>query len=102
MQQLARNHMIQTAAKIKQTMKAIRTAANPQAAMNMMIMNNPQMKQVMEIVNQSGAQIVGIGAAVEKGFQPGGQKLRDAGYHLESLAIIESADPEKGIVFRGE
>ena len=31
-----------------------------------------------------------------------GEKLRAAGYHLESLAIIESADPEKGIVFRGE
>lgn len=60
------------------------------------------LRGLCEIVNQSGAQIVGIGAAVEKGFQPGGQKLRDAGYHLESLAIIESADPEKGIVFRGE
>ena len=60
------------------------------------------LRGVTEIVKQSGAELVGIGAAVEKGFQPGGQKLRDAGYHLESLAIIESADPEKGIVFRGE
>ena len=60
------------------------------------------LRGLCEIVNQSGAQIVGIGAAVEKGFQPGGEKLRAAGYHLESLAIIESADPEKGIVFRGE
>ena len=60
------------------------------------------LRGVCEIIKQAGAQIVGIGAAVEKGFQPGGQKLRDAGYHLESLAIIESADPEKGIVFRGE
>ena len=60
------------------------------------------LRGLCEIVNQSGAQIVGIGAAVEKGFQPGGQKLRDAGYHLESLAIIESADPVEGIVFRGE
>ena len=54
MLQLARNQMIQTAAKIKQTMQTIRTAANPQAALNMMIMNNPQMKQVMEIVNRYG------------------------------------------------
>ena len=60
------------------------------------------LRGVVEIVKQSGAELVGIGAAVEKGFQPGGQKLRDAGYHVESLAIIESADPEKGITFRGE
>ena len=54
MQQLGKNQMIQTAAKIKQAMQAIKTAANPQAAMNMMLMNNPNMKQVMEIVNQYG------------------------------------------------
>ena len=46
--------MIQTAAKIKGMMQTIRTAANPQAALNMMVMNNPQMKQVMDIVNQYG------------------------------------------------
>ena len=46
--------MIQTAAKIKQTMQAIKTAADPKAAMSTMIMSNPQMKQVMEIVKQYG------------------------------------------------
>ena len=46
--------MMQTASKIKQTMQAIRTAANPQAAMNAMLMNNPQMKQVMDIVQKYG------------------------------------------------
>lgn len=60
------------------------------------------LRGVVEIINQSGAELVGIGAAVEKGFQPGGQKLREAGHHVESLAIIESADPVEGIVFRGE
>ena len=60
------------------------------------------LRGVCEIIKQAGAELVGIGAAVEKGFQPGGQKLRDAGYHVESLAIIESADPVEGIVFRGE
>lgn len=60
------------------------------------------LRGLTEIVSQSGAELVGIGVAIEKGFQPGGQKLRDAGYHLESLAIIESADPVGGIVFRGE
>ena len=60
------------------------------------------LRGVCEIVRQAGAELVGIGVAVEKGFQPGGQKLREAGHHVESLAIIESADPVEGIVFRGE
>ena len=54
MLQLARNQMMQNAGKIKQTMQMIQTASNPQAAMNMIIMNNPNMKQVMEIVNKYG------------------------------------------------
>ena len=54
MQQLARNQMMQMAGKIKQSMQTIRMAANPQAALNAMIMNNPNMKQVMDIVNQYG------------------------------------------------
>ena len=59
------------------------------------------LRGVTEIVKQSGAELIGIGAAVEKGFQPGGQKLRDAGYHVESLAIIERMDAATGeIVFR--
>ena len=58
------------------------------------------LRGLTEIVSQSGAELVGIGVAIEKGFQPGGQRLRDAGHHVESLAIIESADPEKGITFR--
>ena len=52
LQQLGRNNMIQTAAKIKGMMQTIRTAANQQAALNRMVMNNPQMKQVMEIVEE--------------------------------------------------
>ena len=54
LQQLGRGQMMQNAARIKQMMQTIRAAANPQAALNMMMMNNPQMKQVMEIVNQYG------------------------------------------------
>jgi xanthine phosphoribosyltransferase len=42
---------------------------------------------------------VGIGCAVEKGFQGGGDRLRAAGYNLKSLAIIESAEPGN-VVFR--
>ena len=63
--------------------------------------NGEALRGLVEIVRQSGAELVGIGVAVEKGFQPGGQKLREQGVKLESLAIIESAD-ENGITFRAE
>lgn len=49
-----------------------------------------------QLVKQAGAQVAGIGAVIEKGFQGGGRKLRDAGYRLESLAIIDKI--EDGII----
>ncbi len=63
--------------------------------------NGEALRGLVEIIQEAGAELIGIGVAVEKGFQPGGQKLRYAGLHLESLAIIEEASPER-IVFRGE
>ncbi len=63
--------------------------------------NGEALRGLVEIVEEAGADLLGIGVAIEKGFQPGGQRLRDAGVHLESLAIIERAD-ENGVVFRGE
>ena len=54
LQQLGRSNMMRTAGSIKQMMQTVRMAANPQAAMNSMVMNNPQMRQVMDIVNQYG------------------------------------------------
>ena len=51
------------------------------------------------IVEQSGADLVGAGIVIEKGFQVGGQTIRDMGIKLESLAIIDSMDDGK-IVFR--
>lgn len=48
------------------------------------------------LVEQAGGSVEGIGAVIEKGFQGGGRKLREAGYRLESLAIIESI--QDGIV----
>ena len=65
------------------------------------IANGEALRGLVEIVDEAGAELLGIGIAIEKGFQPGGQRLRDAGIHLESLAIIERAD-ENGVVFRGE
>ena len=44
------------------------------------------------LVEQAGATAVGAGIVIEKGFQPGGQKLRDAGLRVESLAIVENMD----------
>ncbi len=47
---------------------------------------------LIDLVHQAGATVVGIGIAVEKGQQPGGRMLREEGYHLESIAIIEQMD----------
>jgi len=63
--------------------------------------NGEAMRGLVEIVEQSGAELAGIGIAIEKGFQPGGANLRARGLNLHSLAIIEKAD-EDGIVFRGD
>ena len=63
--------------------------------------NGEALRGLCEIVSGAGAELVGVGVAVEKGFQPGGAKLREAGVNLKSLAIIESAD-ENGIIFREE
>ena len=54
---------------------------------------------LIHIVKQSGADLVGAGIVIEKGFQVGGQTIRDMGIKLESLAIIDSMDDGK-IVFR--
>ena len=61
--------------------------------------NGQAMRGLLDIVNQAGAELVGIGCAVEKGFQDGGKKLREEGYPLHSLAIIDKAD-ENGFEFR--
>ncbi len=54
---------------------------------------------LINLVQQAGAQLMGIGIAVEKGFQGGGDKLREMGLNYHALAVIESAD-ENGITFR--
>ncbi len=63
--------------------------------------NGEALRGLVEIVEKAGAELLGIGVAIEKGFQPGGQRLRAAGANLVSLVIIERAD-EHGIVFREE
>ena len=63
--------------------------------------NGCALNGLIDLVEDAGATIEVIGIAVEKGFQPGGDDLRSRGYHLESLAIVQSMNPETGeIEFR--
>lgn len=59
------------------------------------------MNALIDIVHQAGAIVAGCGVAIEKGFQKGGRELREQGYHVESIAIVDEMDYEKGtITFR--
>ena len=63
--------------------------------------NGCALQGLISIVDQAGGTVEGIGIAIEKGFQPGGAKIREMGYPLESLAIVESMDDATGtVVFR--
>lgn len=65
--------------------------------------NGYALQGLISIVESAGAAVEGCGIAVEKGFQEGGWRIRNLGYRLESLAIIESMDPATGeIQFRAE
>ncbi len=63
--------------------------------------NGCALQGLISIVDQAGGTVEGIGIAIEKGFQMGGQIIRNLGYRLESLAIVESMDHTTGkVVFR--
>lgn len=63
--------------------------------------NGCALQGLISIVKEAGAAVEGIGIVIEKGFQMGGSVIRSLGYHLESLAIIESMDAATGrITFR--
>ena len=63
--------------------------------------NGCALQGLISIVKSAGASVEGIGIAVEKGFQTGGQVIRNLGYHLESLAIVDGMDAATGeIKFR--
>lgn len=63
--------------------------------------NGCALQGLISIAESAGAEVKGIGIAIEKGFQFGGRSIRNLGYRLESLAIVESMDAEtKTIVFR--
>lgn len=63
--------------------------------------NGCALQGLISIINQAGGTVEGIGIAIEKGFQVGGNIIRNLGYQLESLAIVEDMDAETGkITFR--
>ena len=63
--------------------------------------NGCALRGLIYIVEDAGATVEGLGIAIEKGFQIGGSTLRELGYHLESLAIVDAMDEETGtITFR--
>ena len=65
--------------------------------------NGCALQGLISIVDEAEAEVVGLGIVIEKAFQNGGVRIRNLGYHLESLVIVESMDPETGVItFREE
>ena len=63
--------------------------------------NGCALQGLISIVDGAGAEVVGCGIVIEKGFQEGGHRIRNLGFHLESLAIVDSMDDKTGeIIFR--
>ena len=59
------------------------------------------MQGLISIVESAGAEVAGLGIAIEKGFQEGGSRLRNLGYRVEAVATIDAMDAETGtITFR--
>lgn len=60
--------------------------------------NGCALQGLISIINQAGGTVEGIGIAIEKGFQSGGRIIRNLGYHLESLAIVDSMDASNSTI----
>ena len=60
--------------------------------------NGCALQGLISITESAGATVAGIGIVIEKGFQYGGRSIRNLGYHLESLAIVDSMDAAEGSV----
>ncbi len=61
--------------------------------------NGCALQGLISIINAAGATVEGIGIVIEKGFQMGGHTIRNLGYHLESLAIVDSMDAATGTIY---
>lgn len=65
--------------------------------------NGCALEGLLDLADSAGARVAGVGIAVEKGFQDGGERIRSRGVRVESLAIVESMDARTGeIVFRSQ
>lgn len=64
--------------------------------------NGKAMRGLLDVCKQSGATVAGIGVCIEKGFQSGGQELRDEGYKLASLAIVDRMGDDGSLEFRSQ
>ena len=62
--------------------------------------NGQALVGLAQLVTDAGAEVVGAGIVIEKGFQDGGKMIREKGIHLESLAIVEKMSVEDGVTFR--
>ena len=63
-----------------------------------LLANGCALQGLIRIVQSAGGAVEGIGIAIEKGFQSGGRMIRNLGFQLESLAIVESMDAESGTI----
>ena len=65
--------------------------------------NGCALQGLIQIAHSAGASVEGLGIVIEKGFQSGGRTIRNMGFHLESLAIVDAMDAETGsITFRAQ
>ena len=86
------NHRLE----INQSQNLIMTT---QLKQSLSILNMSKDELDAEIIKESGATLVGAGIVIEKAYQRGGQALREKGIRVESLARIQSMNPETGVVF---
>ena len=81
--------------------KRFLTAADHVLIIDDFLANGCALMGLIQIASSAGASVEGLGIVIEKGFQTGGQIIRNLGYHLESLAIVDAMDAETGtITFR--
>jgi xanthine phosphoribosyltransferase len=62
--------------------------------------NGCALEGLVSLTLAAGARLAGAGVVIEKGFQPGGRRLREMGIRVESLAVIDSMSPDTGVKFR--
>lgn len=76
--------------------KKFLTAEDKVLIIDDLLANGGTLQGLISIVESADAQVMGLGVVIEKGFMDGGYRLRNLGYHLESLAVIQSMDAATG------